>query len=352
MNELAMAIGSPRNYSSQSEPRNPSMASPKGYRPPPNAKPGGAAQGYDKVVYSLKGPQVAKVQSLVAYQLHCKDDNKEYLDIDVDIFDAELTAVSKGEVMKGKVEKVSKGVFKVSFRGRYVGEYTFNVFVKGALEKKAIFKEPVPLKMIPGDPIVQEEMNFVVSGWGMHGGTVGKPLTFEIMVKNNQGQPSDCDTQRLIVVLNQDLKRVNAYCQRHSQGKYIAEFTPPGPGQWVVSVDYGGQEVCKAAVEFNFGIDAHQTDVVDPPHEVLVGKQNTFTIQARGQGGEPITTGGEKFEVACSGPKGGVSGLVVRDELNGKYVVRFTLNVAGQYKFFITLRGVELKGIPVQITAK
>ena len=65
-----------------------------------------------------------------------------------------------------------------------------------------------------------------------------------------------------------------------------------------------------------------------------------------------IYTGGEKFEVGCSGPKGGVTGLVVRDELTGKYTVRFTLTVAGQYKFFISLKGIEIKGSPLQITAK
>jgi len=88
-------------------------------------------------VYSLKGPQVAKVQSLVKYELHCKDETKtDYVEIEEDIFEAELTATAKGEVMKGKVEKERKGVFKVSFRGRYVGEYHFNIWIRGALEKK------------------------------------------------------------------------------------------------------------------------------------------------------------------------------------------------------------------------
>jgi len=117
-------------------------------------------------------------------------------------------------------------------------------------------------------------------------------------------------------------------------------------------VDYGGQEVCKAAVEFNYGIDVHKTEVIDPPTETLVGKQITFTIQAKGQNGEIINTGGEKFDVACSGPKGGISGMVVRDELNGKYVVRVTLTVAGQYKFFISLRGADIKNSPIIVIAK
>jgi len=205
--------------------------------------------------------------------------------------------------------------------------------------------------MIAGDLLVVEELNFVITGWGMHGGTVGKPLAFEIHVKNSQGQPTDIDTQRLTVVLSQE-KKISAYSQKIEVGKYQADFTPPGPGKWFVTVEYGGQEVCKSAVEFNYGIDPHKTEVIDPPKEALVGKQITFTIQAKGQSGEDISSGGEKFDVGASGPKGGISGLVVRDELNGKYVVRVTLTVAGPYKFFISVRGADIKSSPLSIVAK
>jgi len=314
---------------------------------------GGGTQGYDKVVYTLKGPQVAKVQTLVIYQLHCKDETKtDHLDIPEDIFEAELTETAKGEITRGKVEKERKGVLKVSFRGRNVGEYTFNILVKGALEKKYIFAEPVPLKLIAGDLIVTEELNFVVTGWGMHGGTVGKPLAFQILVKNSQGQPVDCDASRLTVVLLQGPRKLTGYSDKLAIGKYQADFTPPGTGEWVVVVEYGGQEVCKAAVSFNSGLDPKKTEVIDPPTEALVGKQITFTIQAKGESGDVINSGGEKFDVACSGPKGGISGLVVRDELDGKYTVRVTLTAAGSFKIFISVKGHEIKGSPLQIVAR
>jgi len=140
MSELAMAIGVPKSYGKQTEEKNPSFSPSRGYRAPASVKLGGGTQGYDKVMYSLKGPQVAKVQSLVTYELHCKAENKtDYVDIEEDIFEPELTSLAKGEVMKGKIEKERRGVFKVTFRGRYVGEYTFNIWVRGALEKKTNF---------------------------------------------------------------------------------------------------------------------------------------------------------------------------------------------------------------------
>jgi len=351
MAELAMAIGSPRDFSPSSEPRNPSMAGRPGYRGPANL-PKGGSQGYDKVHYSLKGPQVAKVQSLVAYQLFCKDENQNLIEIDPEILEAEITAIKQNETMKGQIAKERKGVFKISFRGRYVGEYTFNIFVRGALEKKPIFKEPVPLQLIAGETIVTTEMFFSISGWGMHGGTVGKPLAFEILVKDNQGHPLDCDTQKLLAVLMLGQRKLNGYSTRLAPGKYQAEFTPPAPGQYVVIIEYGGQEVCKAGIEYSLSIDAYSTLVVDPPKEVAIGQQNTFVIQAKGDGGENINTGGERFEVSSSGPAGGITGMVVRDELNGKYTVRFTCTKPGSFKFFILLKGIEIKGSPVQIVAK
>lgn len=356
MNELANAIGSPRNYSSASDDNyrgGGAAVSPRGYRPPASVKMGGGTQGHDKVNYSLKGPQVAKVQTPVVYQLHCKDETKtNHVDIEGDIFEVEITNTADGETAKGKVERERKGVFKVTVRGTKVGKYTFNIWVKGAYEKKPIFGQAVGLELIAGDVIVKEEMNFFVTGWGMHGGTVGKPLAFEINVKDPNGQPMDCDISRLLVILTQNDRKVTAYSHKIAPGRFQADFTPPGTGEWIVCVEYGGQEVCRAAVEFNVAIDAKETEVVDPPKDVLVGKQYTFTIQAKGAGGVPITTGGEKFDLACSGPKGGVTGLVIRDELTGKYTVRFTLTVAGTYKFFISHKGNELKGVPLEITAK
>jgi len=120
----------------------------------------------------------------------------------------------------------------------------------------------------------------------------------------------------------------------------------------VVSLIYGAEPVIQTTVNWNASIDARTTEVVNPPAHVLVGQQHTFTIQAKTESGSDLTTGGEKFDVAVSGPAGGVTGLVIRDELTGKYTVRFTLTKAGTYKFFISLSGVDISGNPLQIEAR
>jgi len=120
----------------------------------------------------------------------------------------------------------------------------------------------------------------------------------------------------------------------------------------VVSLLYGGEPVIQTTVNWNATIDTRETCIVNPPGHVLVGQQYTFTIQAKTDAGTELTNGGEKFDVAVSGPAQGTTGLVIRDELNGKYVVRFTLTKAGSYKFFISLSGADIRGSPLTIEAR
>jgi len=135
-------------------------------------------------------------------------------------------------------------------------------------------------------------------------------------------------------------------------GKYKATFTPFGPGAMIVAITYNAEPVISTTVSWGATIDPFKTVIVNPPAHVLVGQQHTFTIQAKTDTEEDLTNGGEKFNVAVSGPAGGITGLVVRDELTGKYTVRFTMVKPGGYKFFVSLSGADIKGSPLQIEAR
>jgi len=175
---------------------------------------------------------------------------------------------------------------------------------------------------------------------------------FNIETKDDNGVPLECDLQKLQVTVSQGLKKMSGTCERVGAGKCRAEFTPFGPGDMIISITYGGQPVIETTVNYNVGIDPSKTQILNPLRNALVGQQNYFTIQAKGQTGQDLTTGGEKFEVCSSGPAGGVTGLVVRDELNGKYTVRFTLIKSGAFKFFVSLSGVDVVGSPMEIDAR
>jgi len=221
------------------------------------------------------------------------------------------------------------------------------------MEKKPIYTGlGVPLDIIPHDPVVSQNMHFTASGFGLHGGSLGRSYTFQVEIRDDNGHPLDCNIQKLQVSVSQGLKKMVADCERVGSGRYKAQFIPFGPGDMIISVNYGGQPVIETTVTYNVGIDPTKTIIVNPLSNVLVGQQNTFTIQARGQTGQDLATGGEKFDVACSGPAGGVSGLAVRDELNGKYTVRFTIVKSGSFKFFVSLSGADVIGSPMEMDAR
>jgi len=210
----------------------------------------------------------------------------------------------------------------------------------------------VTIDFIAEDPVVTKNMHFSASGFGLHGGSVGKSYSFLIEIKDDRGQYMDCNIYNLKVVVSQGLKQLQANIDRQGPGKYKVQFSPFGPGDMIIAVVYGEQSVIETTVTYNVGIDPTKTVIVDIIRNALVGQQNTFVIQARGQTGQDLSTGGERFDVACSGPAGGVSGLVIRDELNGKYTVRFSLVKSGTYKIFVTLKGVDVLGSPMEIDAR
>jgi len=201
--------------------------------------------------------------------------------------------------------------------------------------------------------LTTEEIHFSAQGHGWHGGQVGKESTFEIFAKNPSGVLEDVpDDSQLKIVISMGIKTMTGFIQRLGVGHYQADYTPWGPGEFDVCVQYGKHEVIRKKITFTFGIDASKTCIVDPPAKVPVGKQSSFTIQAKSQMGHNLNYGGQKFDCAVSGPPKGVTGLVVRDETNGTYTTRFTLITPGSYKFFVKLGGIPLFGTPFVVEAE
>jgi len=134
-----------------------------------------------------------------------------------------------------------------------------------------------------------------------------------------------------------------------SRGCWKADYTPKQDGQWILLIEYKGDEAFKRSMEFHPRAEGSHTTVVRPPSRVKVGEPSSFQLQARDRMGNALGFGGEKFECSVSGPPSGVAGFTITDHANGTYVVKFTLKVAGEFEFGIKLRGREVDGSPVVI---
>eukprot|EP01124_Arcella_intermedia_P022381 TRINITY_DN3317_c0_g1_i3.p1 TRINITY_DN3317_c0_g1~~TRINITY_DN3317_c0_g1_i3.p1 ORF type:complete len:412 (+),score=90.08 TRINITY_DN3317_c0_g1_i3:63-1298(+) len=365
MQELSRALGTPKQYQpqdtqapyqlppSQTSPKSPSSPSPQ---PPKKTweRPAQTIQQENQseelVFYHVKGPTVAKIQSLVTFQLTCRNKSKELVDIDTQRLEAFIVEEKTGEESKGIISVVSKGVFQVKVRGKVIGSHVVNVYVVSGGSGQAIFENGVPLLVIIEDPVVQENINFTASG--LHGGLIGKQYQFQVDTKADDGSNIDVHVDRLLLEISQGLKKTKGNIEQIGKGQYLVSFYPFNSGDLVLKLSYGKYPVIETTLTFDASIDPSQTIILDPLCNALVGKQNTFTIQARGEDGRDLTTGGVKFEVACAGPPGGISGLVVRDELTGKYTVRFTLLKSGTYKILISLSKQPIQGSPLTIEAR
>eukprot|EP01127_Copromyxa_protea_P001796 TRINITY_DN1170_c0_g1_i2.p1 TRINITY_DN1170_c0_g1~~TRINITY_DN1170_c0_g1_i2.p1 ORF type:complete len:267 (-),score=44.49 TRINITY_DN1170_c0_g1_i2:72-872(-) len=259
----------------------------------------------------------------------------------------------KNSEFNATIKRQNKGVFILQFRPVNSGAHLFNVWVKGALEKKPIYPEddPVRLNVLAGSTLITENIYFTIAGMGLQGGEVGTETTFEVSVRGDDKQPRDIETSQLSVCVIAGMQRLTAHCSKKSPGTFIAEFTPSNAGLHTVLVTYAGQEACRAEVTYDKGVEPSKCEIVNPPSSVRVGEQTSFTIQCRTTSGAEVKRGGEKFDVGLSGQAKGVQGLVVRDELTGKYTIRFTLTIAGTYKFFISLHDIPLVGSPFAVTA-
>jgi len=356
LGQLTGKIGAPKESSKGS---NPSFSVRPGYKAPEGLPEGGGTLGTEKCFWNLAGPQVAQVSTEVIFKLICKNEQKELHDIPVTLLETELWRHDNKEktTVRGKITKstTEKGRFDVIFRPHHPGDHVFQIWVKGELEKKGIYKDgDLPkLKVIKEPTLTTEEIHFTAQGHGWHGGQVGKESTFEIFAKNPQGELEDVpDESKLTICITHGIKTMTGFIQRMNVGHYQADYTPWGPGEFDVVVQYGKHEVIRKKITFTFGIDAAKTTIIGAPEKVTVGKQASFVIQAKSQMGHNINYGGQKFDCAVSGPPKGVTGLVVRDETNGTYTTRFTLIAEGSYKFFVKLGGIPLAGTPFVIIAE
>eukprot|EP01128_Nolandella_sp_AFSM9_P010526 TRINITY_DN7298_c0_g1_i1.p1 TRINITY_DN7298_c0_g1~~TRINITY_DN7298_c0_g1_i1.p1 ORF type:complete len:429 (-),score=102.75 TRINITY_DN7298_c0_g1_i1:48-1334(-) len=350
--ELQSRLGTP-SQATQSTSSNPSLSRP-GYRAPSGLPENGGTQGHDMVHYSISGPETVKVQTMAEYTLYCRDDDKKLIDVPISILDADIVQDKEnGDESRGTVSSTGeKGVFLITFRARFVGNYKLMLYVKGQLEKRPIYPGGLPLKVTPDDQLVKKQLFFTVLGHGTYGGFVGKKVTFDILVKDQDDTPTDIDHQRLAVFVSQGMKKDKGDVDKESVGKYVGSYKPFGPGELILLVKYGEQEVIQTTVMITSGVEAAKCEVIDAPTGVAVNSPCVFKIQTKDSDGVNIPVGGEKFELGVSGPKGGTSGLVVRDELDGTYSVKFTLTIAGDYSFFLTLNKVSVGASPIKIQAQ
>jgi len=300
--------------------------------------------------FELVGTSDHKVQTNVIFKIMVTKDGKP--------FDCEMPVKGwlKGlrDTVDAKVTKPKVGEIQLCFYPGVVGHYELHINIGShALYKGGDFI----VKILDQFLKVPSELRFEITGNVLQGGITGIDADVQIEVKDIMGTLSDVTIQELEfrVGTGSNLQKIRP--ERISTGKYKAPLKASLPGMQTFDLWYEEKSVLSKAqqVKFVLGSDPKQTKAVQiPTRMVSVGERTSFTIQTRNRNGLNNTTGGESFEIACNGPSE-LTDLVVRDTLDGKYIVSFTPTSSGIYEFeilLVTCNGKEPIGnTPVKMTA-
>jgi len=260
----------------------------------------------------------------------------------------EVTAWLKGikDEVRGNIHK-GQGFVRINFHVGTAGAYELHILVN-----KKLLYQPSIVNVLDQKLQHTEDLRFEITGEVLNGGRVGHEYPIKIAVRK-EAQLYDINVNDLQVRVGKPTDLQILKPQKTGKGSYQVVFSVPVPGFHPIDVWYEGKSVIRQPEKPHFisDSDPKQTRAIQiPTKNETVGQVTSFVIQSRNASGVNNIQGGDNFDVSCEGPAG-LKDLVVRDTLDGKYIVSFTPTASGIYKLTIAMNGVPIGNSPVQITA-
>jgi len=298
------------------------------------------------VDFKLDGSYEHRVQSDVIFKLRCTK-NGEIADVSYPV-----EAILKGahEDIRGDVS-YQPGNYTIQFFPRVVGMYEMHVKVNNQWLYK---DEDVVISVV--DSIAKKfvDLIFEVDGHVLQGNLkAGRETQLIVYAKSANGVPHDIDTSELEVRVGQGHSLQKLHPRHIDKGTYEFNFSVDLPGNYPIDVFFEERSVLKEPirVQWTTASDPKNTKAIQvPTNMVTVGELTSFCIQSRNKNDLNNVCGGDLYEVSCDGPTE-LHDLVVKDSLNGKYMVSFTPKASGVYDFNISLNGIPIGNSPVSVKA-
>jgi len=298
------------------------------------------------VDFNLDGVHEHRVQSDVIFKLRCtKDKVLTEVNYPVEAF------------LKGAHDEVKAdvsyhfGTYTLNFFPRVVGMYEMHVKVNNHW----LYKDSdVVLNIV--DQLAKKfvDLIFELDGAVLQGNLkAGNMTQLVIYSKTGSGVAHDIDLTELEVRVGQGSSLQKLRTRQIGTGAYDVDFRVDLPGFYMIDVLFEERSVLKepVRVQFTTASDPKNTKACQvPTNMVTVGQEASFYIQSRNKNDLNNTCGGDLYEVHCDGPAD-LTDLVVRDSLNGKYMITFTPTETGVYDFNILLNGIPIGNSPVSISA-
>jgi len=253
-----------------------------------------------------------------------------------------------GADVPAEVKDNDDGTYDVKYEPKAPGEYDINVELVNPVDSElaAPIKDmPKKIKIEPG----VDASKCLVTGPGIEDGvedTKGGEFNIEPLDCNGEKLPEEKlkDLPFEVTVTQPDgteLPADNVHLEPKDDGTYDVKYDPLTDGPHKVAVSLRGVPVGKSpySVDVVAGAD---------PEGSGVGEFG-FTLQARDRKGEPMTTGGARFEVEVKLDELGsdpIDCVVVKDNGDGTYTASYHIDEPGTYKIYVKLNGRTVKGTP------
>jgi len=242
-------------------------------------------------------------------------------------------------------------VYTITFFARVVGVYEMHVKVN----KVWLYKDSdIVLNVVEHLAKKHVDLIFEIDGPILQGNLkAGHTTQLLIYSKLANTTQHDIDANELEVRIGQGHSLQKLHPHRIDRGRYEVDIVVDLPGFFPLDVFYEERSVLKEPVRIQFttATDPKNTKAGQVPTNIVtVGQLISFNIQSRNKNDLNNTCGGDVYEVGCDGPAA-LTDLIIRDSLNGKYVVSFTPWETGVYVFNISLNGYAIGNSPVKISA-
>ncbi|XP_072482139.1 filamin-A isoform X2 [Notamacropus eugenii] len=228
--------------------------------------------------------------------------------------------------------------FTVKYTPRGAGSYTIMVL----FANQATPTSPIRIKVDPAHDA--SKVKAEGPGLSRNGVELGKPTHFTVNAK--PAGKAKLDVQFTGPAKGEAVRDLDVI--DHHDNTYTVKYVPVQQGNMGVNVTYGGDHIPKSP--FSVGVaqtlDLSKIKVSGLGDKVEVGKDQEFTVKAKGAGGQG------KVASKITGPSGKVVPCKVEPGLNAdNSVVKFIPREEGPYEVEVTYDSVPVPGSPFPVEA-
>lgn len=218
--------------------------------------------------------------------------------------------------------------------------------------------EQEKLKAMEADILsrIPDPLKCVAFGPGLEKAEVGYETEFTVQLRTASGKnitvggEPNVDVQIKTPLNSPPIK---AEVTDNGDGTYHVKYTPKAQGKTVINVNVRAKSIANSPFSINvdkLGVDAGKSQAYGPGLQGGATKEPThFTILANNKKGDPVGTGGDRFDVKINDPYGAEVKSEIVDNRDGSYSVNYKPSDVGNHTITVQHEGKNVADSPYHV---